>query len=95
MERTYSEEDLKKAIEWACSYQKATSYQEIANILLADNYKPTDEDIKVLDNLADCDNNCHSEITIEDIHDYLDETGLHSQDFQDFVESLPNPDEKP
>lgn len=69
---TYTQEQLLKAVEYACGYQKASSYQEIAHV---EGFWDIDERIfkEIMDNLADVDNNAHKEITIEDIDDYLNE----------------------
>lgn len=63
----YTEEQLRKVIKYVCEYQKATDYQKVANILLADdNYKATVPDIKACDYLAD-DELAILEIDLKDI----------------------------
>lgn len=70
--RYYSEEDLKKAIDYACGYQKANSYTIINNLLTVEGYDQTEHDKAVLEELSNCDSNAAHEITLEDINDYLD-----------------------
>lgn len=76
-ERKYSLEELLKVVNLACEVQKARDYQEAATILIGqEDYLATKNDILCLDFLADCENNSHKEITLEDIHDCIDETGM-------------------
>jgi hypothetical protein len=93
-ERTYTQAELLKAIEYACGYQKASSYQDIGQILLSEGYDTTPQDVQILDNLSDCDNNNHEEITLEDIHEYLDETGMYSQEFSDMCDRIADDSEE-
>lgn len=72
----YTEEELLKAIEYACGYQKASDYQNVGHYLMAE-FKSVEEAdsaiTKVLDELADTNNNSANQITIEDINTYLNE----------------------
>lgn len=61
-----------KAIEYACGYQKGASYQVIGAMIHNSTENFTDVETKILDELADSDNNAHKEITIQDIDDYID-----------------------
>lgn len=74
--RTYTEQELILAVKYACEYQKAEDYQLAGcNLIpLEGNSKETDTAIiKVLDELADCENNEAGNITLEDLHEYFDE----------------------
>lgn len=62
----YTEEQLRQAIQYACEYQKACDYQTAGGILMADGYKTTEQDIKLLDALASSIVEA-DEITIEEI----------------------------
>lgn len=79
-DRLYTEKELLKAIEYACGYQKADSYQWVANIVLKENKRePTPEELETLDYLWDCDINGSKDITLEDINEYLDEDNSSSK----------------
>ena len=65
--RTYTEKELLKAIEYACNYQKACDYQSAGHFLIED--EPKIEEL--LDELSDTDKNSASEITLEEIHEYI------------------------
>lgn len=72
--KTYTEQELLKAVEYACGYQKACSYQEIGGVIAdGEDHKCTHDEIMafILDNLCDTDKNCAKKITIEDINEYL------------------------
>lgn len=71
MSRLYSEKELLKAIDLACGLQKAEDYQVAGGILIVDEPVTDDHAIKVLDYLADTDNNESKSITIKDIEEHL------------------------
>jgi hypothetical protein len=70
--RTYTEAELLKAIKYACECQKGSDYQTAGAILMADGYKTTEQDIKLLDELAYGETS-HEDITIEEINEHLTE----------------------
>lgn len=70
---TYTEEELKLAIEYACSYQKAEDYQEVGNITSEDfkNVDEADKAIgKALDYLCSAET-ISNQISIEEISEYI------------------------
>ena len=66
--KTYTEDQLLKAIEYACSYQKAHDYQTAGKFLIVDESDLKVNSILLLDNLAN-DDIAFSEIDISDIFD--------------------------
>jgi hypothetical protein len=50
--RTYTEEELLKAIEYACEYQKATDYQTAGKLLIVDESELPANAILLLDELS-------------------------------------------
>ena len=74
--KTYTQQELLRAVQYACEYQKACDYQEAAMILLGDGYKTTNADVKVLDLLSDSIINHYNEIPIKDIEDYIKEVNV-------------------
>lgn len=69
--RLYTKEELLKAVEYACGYQKASDYQMAGHHLIED--VVTDEHCaNLLDELHNTDKNSASEISIEDMHEYLE-----------------------
>lgn len=81
--RTYTEEELLKAVEYACGMQKAEDYSISGHLLLLDDDEERDSLIKlihlkkavisVLDILSDTDTSEAKNITIEEINEYIDE----------------------
>ena len=69
----YTEMQVLKIIKYACVYQKGASYQEIEKLVLRDGRAPSDTEKKILDNLADPNNNAHLDLTIDDIEEFLEE----------------------
>ncbi len=66
--KVYTEVELLKAIEWACSYQKACDYQVAGRYLLIENEANLPGNIEMLLNdLCDTDINAHNEIKLSDI----------------------------
>lgn len=81
--RTYTESELLKVVEYACSTQKAEDYSISSHLLILDDKHPDSfihlielerAVIYTLDILAETDTNEARNITIEDINDYLDES---------------------
>lgn len=74
--KTYTEQELLKAIEYACNYQKACDYQEAGHYLV-EMYTTIDDANKamvdVLDLLADTNKNNASEISVDEINEYLEQ----------------------
>jgi hypothetical protein len=70
--RTYTQEELLKAIEYACSMQKAQDYQNAGNHLIVDESELKTGVIQLLDLLSDSDDNDAKNITIEEINEHLD-----------------------
>lgn len=69
-----TEQQLLKAVEFACNYQKACDYQTVGHHLLENFETVTDADMaitKVLDDLCDTNTNGAKEITIEEIKKYI------------------------
>lgn len=72
IERLYTQEELLKAIGYACGMQKAQDYQDAGNHLIVDQSELKTSVVQLLDLLSDSDNNNSQTITIEEINDYLD-----------------------
>jgi hypothetical protein len=70
--RTYTQEEVLKAIKYACSMQKAQDYQDAGEKLIVEEKELKDGVIGILDLLCDSDNNEAKNITIEEINEYLD-----------------------
>jgi hypothetical protein len=70
--RTYTQEELLKAIEYACNTQKAQDYQDAGNHLIVDDSELKTGAIQLLDLLSDSDDNDAKNITIEEINEHLD-----------------------
>ncbi len=71
--RTYTEQEVLKIVNLACGLQKAEDYQEVGNMIVGESMHNHSSMCKsVLDYLADCNNNYHKSITIEDINDHLE-----------------------
>ena len=71
--RTYTEEELKLAIEYACGMQKAEDYQMAGDKLL-ESFKTVDEADKAIVETLDylcSDNNISKQITMEEINEYI------------------------
>ena len=64
----YTDEQVLKAVKYACGIQKATDYQEVGGILLGDDYEPTMQDLLALDYLSNEDN-ISDKITLEELED--------------------------
>ena len=60
--KVYTKEDVIKIIEYACEYQKSTSYQEVGDIIFSDD---DEKDVKILDNLCDVGNNVSEKVIKE------------------------------
>lgn len=70
--RLYTEEELKKAVEYACGMQKAEDYQIVGTCLIgAPDIEKAIEN--TLNYLYDTDNNDSKNITIEEINEHLAE----------------------
>jgi hypothetical protein len=65
--KTYTEEDLLKAIKYACEYQKATDYQTAGLHLIVDETELKGNIEILLNELCDTDKTAHNEIEISDI----------------------------
>lgn len=66
--RTYTEEELLKAMKYACEYQKATDYQTAGKLLIVDESELPANAILLLDEL-NSDAIAFSEIDLKDIFD--------------------------
>lgn len=70
-ERLFSKEELVKAIDYGCQYQKACDYQLAGSILIRKKKVKKKHIISLLDCLVDL-NFTTSEIDIKDVIDYID-----------------------
>ncbi|HZY40122.1 MAG TPA: hypothetical protein VFE53_25895 [Mucilaginibacter sp.] len=66
--KTYTEEELLKAMKYACEYQKATDYQTAGKLLIVDESELSANSILLLDELSS-DAIAFSEIALKDIFD--------------------------
>lgn len=73
METFYTEQDVRKIIEYACETKRANDYQIAGGLLIVeDHHLPTNSEI-LLDHLSDTDSNCSGSITMIEIHKLLAE----------------------
>lgn len=73
METFYSEQDIRKIVEYACGMQKAEDYQTAGRLLIVDEPDLKQNSILLLDELAETDTNYSGEITMFEIHKLLSE----------------------
>lgn len=69
-----TEEQLLKAVEYGCNYQKACDFQTAGHYLLEKFETVKDADMaisKALDELYDTNTNSAKEISIEEVNDYI------------------------
>ena len=65
--KTYTEQDLRAAIKYACEYQKATDYQTAGQHLIVDEADLKANIESLLNELCDTDKTAYDEIEISDI----------------------------